>query len=1021
MYQAIYSDKKTSTIHLWDDNRGYVQFPYNPCAYRKRKGGNHLSIYGDELEKITKFNPRDPALFQSDVPWDTDVLVNGYGNSDDVSTNHRIAILDIEVETKGGYPNMQTFNQPITAIALYDDVYKKYNCYVLDEAGEVENSENENECVYSYKNEEDLIEAFLTRWEKISPTIASGWNCIPLDGKIFCQEEIMEIGQLLPGKRLADGVVVEQVYPTSTKDVYSIKLSNGHEVKSSKEHVFRVISIPKEKYTTLTPTKQNSRFLVEADVAVKDIDKTAANFLVIPAHSNINADIDISDEELYLAGIIYTDGSLRGKSNKKSGYRIYQSNYEFLDKFKYLSTKIVGNRERGFARSVKSSFLEKMHDFIYNSAGAKKLNLTLLSKLSTRQFYIFLSGILDGDGCGSKGLSSCDYTETGVDSLYNLCFWNGLFVTRRGNTLRYIEYDRSLLDLRHPTKWKNLQENNTRLNRSSKQKARQILYKKVNGNWYVRIDDIKNTPERVEMIDIKTNTGYFLYSGIQTHNCDGFDFPYLHGRICVVCNEEQANRLSPIGIAYYNKYKNKMTIAGVNCLDYLLLYKRYSQKNLPNFRLDSVGIEELKIGKVEYEGSLDDLKRDDLKRFIQYNIHDIRLIVMLDEKLQFINLAMTICHVCHVGYEEFHVSSKFLEGALLTYLHRQNLIAPNKVQQEAKDYTDSGDDDEEESEKFIGAYVKDPEPGLYSWVCSADINSLYPSAIMTLNVSPETKVTKVENWDTEKYLRKEIEEVIILGEKYPIKEFDNLLEKNNFSISANGVLYDQNKKGCIPEILKLWFSQRVEFKNKMKEASSAGNKDGEIFWKRRQQVQKILLNSLYGVVGLRGWRFYDRDNAEAITLSGQAIIKSSAKYVNSIFNKRCQTADKDYVIYVDTDSVAGDAKISLETGAEEIQSVFSKLVAAGENNLIDITGRHFVFPANLSLPYYDEVAKKTSRGAVKYIEKHRVKKKLYKITTSSGKSVVVTGDHSLMILSDQEKLEKKQAKDVKKTDRVVVI
>lgn len=560
MYQAIYSDKKTSTIHLWDDKRGYAQFSYNPCAYQKRKGGKHLSIYGDELEKITKFNPRDPSLFQSDVPWDTDVLVNDYGNSDDVSTNHRIAILDIEVETTGGYPNMQTFNQPITAIALYDDFYKKYNCYVLDEAGEVENSENENECVYSYNNEEDLIEAFLTRWEKISPTIASGWNI------------------------------------------------------------------------------------------------------------------------------------------------------------------------------------------------------------------------------------------------------------------------------------------------------------------------------------------------------DGFDFPYLYGRICVICNEEQANRLSPIGIVYYNKYKNKMTIAGINCLDYLLLYKRYSQKNLPNFRLDSVGIEELKIGKVEYEGSLNDLKRDDLKRFIQYNIHDIRLIVMLDEKLQFINLAMTICHVCHVGYEEFHVSSKFLEGALLTYLYRQNLIAPNKIQQEAKDYTNS-DDDEEESEKFIGAYVKDPEPGLYSWVCSADINSLYPSAIMTLNVSPETKVTKVENWDAEKYLRKEIEEVIILGEKYPIKEFDNLLEKNNFSISANGVLYDQNKKGCIPEILKLWFSQRVEFKNKMKEASSAGDKEGEIFWKRRQQVQKILLNSLYGVIGLKIFRFYDRDNAEAITLSGQAIIKSSAKYVNSIFNKRCQTADKDYVIYVDTDSV----------------------------------------------------------------------------------------------------------------------
>jgi DNA polymerase elongation subunit (family B) len=680
MYQAIYSDKKTSTIHLWDDKQGYINFDYKPCAYRKKSGGKFTSIYGDELEKVVKFNPRDPSLFQSDVPWDTDVLVNAYGDSDEVSTCHKVAVLDIEVETRGGYPNMQTFNQPITSIALYDDRSKKYTCYILDENGEVNNTDSDTQRVISFRTEESLLLAFLSDWENIAPTVATGYNI------------------------------------------------------------------------------------------------------------------------------------------------------------------------------------------------------------------------------------------------------------------------------------------------------------------------------------------------------DGFDFPYLHGRINVVIDEKAANRLSPIGIAYFNKYKNKMTIAGINCLDYLLLYKRYSQKNLPNFRLDSVGMEELKIGKIDYDGSLDDLKRDDINRFIEYNIHDIRLIVMLDEKLQFINLAMTICHVCHVGYEEFHVSSKFLEGALLTYLYRQKLIAPNKAPYEERNFSyEKNDDDEEESEKFIGAYVKDPTPGLYPWVCSADINSLYPSAIMTLNVSPETKVAKIDEWDPEKYLRKEYTEVFIYGEKHSMKDFEEMIVKNNLSVSANGVLYDQNKKGCIPEILKLWFSQRVEFKNKMKDASSAGDKEGEVFWKRRQQVQKILLNSLYGVVGLRGWRFYDRDNAEAITLTGQAIIKSSAKYVNSMFNKRCNTNDVDYVIYVDTDSVAGDAKIKLENGEEEIQKIFSKHVQTGDDNLIDITGRHFVFPTNLNLPYYDPDKKQVSYGAVKYIEKHRAKKKLYKITTAGGNSVVVTGDHSIMILTDCGKLQEKCAKDVKKTDKVIVI
>jgi DNA polymerase elongation subunit (family B) len=63
-------------------------------------------------------------------------------------------------------------------------------------------------------------------------------------------------------------------------------------------------------------------------------------------------------------------------------------------------------------------------------------------------------------------------------------------------------------------------------------------------------------------------------------NIDGFDFPYLHARLLKVFDEETAGKLSPIGVCYFNKFKNKMTIAGVNTLDYLLLYKKYSQKNL---------------------------------------------------------------------------------------------------------------------------------------------------------------------------------------------------------------------------------------------------------------------------------------------------------------------------------------------------------------------------------------------------------------------------------------------------------
>jgi hypothetical protein len=119
-YQAIYCDKKTSIVHLWDDQNGYVNFKYHPHAYKKSRDGKYMSIYGDRLERIEKFNPRDPKLFEADVPWDTKVLIDAYSESDDVSTNHRIGVVDIEVDSTGGYPNVQ------------DPKQKIHNCYWLE-------------------------------------------------------------------------------------------------------------------------------------------------------------------------------------------------------------------------------------------------------------------------------------------------------------------------------------------------------------------------------------------------------------------------------------------------------------------------------------------------------------------------------------------------------------------------------------------------------------------------------------------------------------------------------------------------------------------------------------------------------------------------------------------------------------------------------------------------------------------------------------------------------------------------
>lgn len=383
-------------------------------------------------------------------------------------------------------------------------------------------------------------------------------------------------------------------------------------------------------------------------------------------------------------------------------------------------------------------------------------------------------------------------------------------------------------------------------------------------------------------------------------NIDYFDTPYLYNRIKRILGEKQANRLSPIGECFWSPYRSRFFMAGVSYLDYITLYKIYNYSELPNYRLDTVSQIELDRGKVEYSGNLDQLFRDDIEKFIEYNLVDVELVVDLDKKLQFIDLCRGICHAGHVPYEDFVYSSKYLEGALLTYLRRKKLVAPNKPADRQEKMQAIRDNNEE---KFIGAYVKPPIVGKYEWIYDLDLTSLYPSIIMSINISPETKVGKISNWDASKF-RKGLQDTFYIdGNEITRDNLEKFLSESKYSVSSNGVLYRNDIVGCIPGILDLWFNKRVEYKDLMKKYGKAGDQEKYSFYQKRQLVQKILLNSLYGVLGLPAFRFYDIDNAEAVTTTGQTVIKSTADMANIKYNTELGTEDKDYNIYIDTDSV----------------------------------------------------------------------------------------------------------------------
>jgi len=335
------------------------------------------------------------------------------------------------------------------------------------------------------------------------------------------------------------------------------------------------------------------------------------------------------------------------------------------------------------------------------------------------------------------------------------------------------------------------------------------------------------------------------------------------------------------------------------------LYKKFTYTQQPNYRLDTIGRLEVNMGKVEYQGSLDELFRTDLEKFIEYNLQDVRIIVEMDKKLKLIELVRGICHLGHVTYEDYGFSSKFLEGTIVTYLHRKGIIVTNKPANGRELMDQRMDSDEDQ---FSGAFVKEPIPGLYEWVYSLDLQSLYPSIIMSLNISPETKIGYVTNWDVDKHIGENIHEYLIRGTvdeevvRLPRDKFIKYMTNENLMISSNGVLYNTTHKGIIPEALDQWFKERVEYKGLMKKYKNEGNEEMAEFYDRRQHIQKIFLNSLYGVLGLPIFRFFDIDNALAVTASGQDVIKKSAKFVNELYWNRLET-NEDYCTYIDTDSL----------------------------------------------------------------------------------------------------------------------
>jgi DNA polymerase elongation subunit (family B) len=422
-----------------------------------------------------------------------------------------------------------------------------------------------------------------------------------------------------------------------------------------------------------------------------------------------------------------------------------------------------------------------------------------------------------------------------------------------------------------------------------------------------------------------------------------FDVPYLYNRLKNVFDEETANLLSPIGVVNAREYNGEFetTIAGVVSMDYLQLYKKFTYSEESSYKLEAIAQKELKRGKVQYQGTLDDFYKTDINGFIKYNVTDVELVVAIDAKRNLLDIARGICHAGFVPYDDFLFSSKYLDGASLAYCKRNNLVAIR--------LKSSGPATTAE-----GALVKEPKRGIYEYVIDEDLTSLYPSLIRTLNISPETLYGKVLNWNEDDYeanVEKTYNIELYSRQSQIIKiqssEFLKYLTTENLSIASNGVLFKMDKIGLIPAILTQWFNERKRLSKLAEEFALSGDDVQYKYYDQKQLIQKILLNSFYGVLLLPSFRFYNKQIGESVTLTGQSVIKFSIKMANLYCNSKLKTNGVDYVLAGDTDSLFLSALPLIKMrydGTDEDTMVKHTLEIASElQTLINKTYDYYAF------------------------------------------------------------------------------
>ena len=336
------------------------------------------------------------------------------------------------------------------------------------------------------------------------------------------------------------------------------------------------------------------------------------------------------------------------------------------------------------------------------------------------------------------------------------------------------------------------------------------------------------------------------------YNSDNFDMPYIRDRASKL-NVRMKIGVDGSGIKFMRKgYANSALVKGRIHVDLYLLMRRYLQ--LDRYTLERVYKELFDEEKEDVPGDeiyeYWDSGGEKLKKLFKYSLDDAVAVTKIGEKM--LPLSMELTRL--VGQPFFDIArmatGQMVEWYLIRKAYEIEDMVPNKPS--------SSQYSERRGKKAAGGYVKDPVKGLHENIVSFDFRSLYPSIIISKNVSPDT----------------------LIGEGS---------EENCYIAPEVGHKFLKKPVGFVPSIIGNILRERVKLKNLMKQAENPREKQ---VLDVQQQALKRLANSMYGVYGYSRFRWYRIECAEAVTAWGRDFIKKTMAKAGEFGFK---------AIYADTD------------------------------------------------------------------------------------------------------------------------